>query len=324
VVKKKEPRLHEMCLVQLKGHQEAVTSVNFDPKGYYLASASTDRTIRLWSMSDVLEKRFQIYNMKFDHASAIEWSSNGKALVVANYNERNIDIFQVNTKSDDKNKVLKLHSSTSRENGHKQMIKKLRTYKNLIISISDETTSFVWSSNDGSLITQLTTKQMKNFDVAVSYDKDYVAVSTALGVRIWRIVDSKIVEPHLTNISSTNNLNSITFVDQGNGLATASSDKTWRIYDLDGNYDKGFQPRLEVEVQHPEGLSYDKIAASHDSTLVAVTSGSVLYIYTRDGDLVHTLEDAHYGSIGSLSWFPQSYLLATSDESSVVQVFDFN
>jgi len=163
---------------------------------------------------------------------------------------------------------------------------------------------------------------MKNLDVTVSLDKDYIAISTSLGIRIWRVSDSKVVEPHLTNISSSNNINSITFMDQGKSLALASSDKTWKIYNLDGNYDRGFQPRLSIQVENPLDLGFDRIAVSHDDTLVAVSSSSVLFIYTQDGNLVHSLEDAHYGMIHSLTWHPHSRILATADASSVIQVFD--
>jgi WD40 repeat protein len=40
------------CLFVLSGHDEQVASLSFSPLGALLASASSDCTVRIWSVSD--------------------------------------------------------------------------------------------------------------------------------------------------------------------------------------------------------------------------------------------------------------------------------
>ena len=72
----------------LEGHQEAVSSVAFDPQGGTLASGSDDKTVKLWEARSgkllrTLEGQHGVSSVAFDpgrDAGQWGWRQNGEAL----------------------------------------------------------------------------------------------------------------------------------------------------------------------------------------------------------------------------------------------------
>ena len=58
----------------MSGHTDLVSSLSVDPTGQYLASASWDRTIRIWSLEDNTEiEKDQLMT----GISSVAWSMDG-------------------------------------------------------------------------------------------------------------------------------------------------------------------------------------------------------------------------------------------------------
>lgn len=75
---------HPLNLHVLRGHKYAVTAAAYSPNGRFIATASTDRTIRLYLRETLHDKnaRPQHITIEYDHVTAMTFSCDGKTLVV--------------------------------------------------------------------------------------------------------------------------------------------------------------------------------------------------------------------------------------------------
>jgi WD40 repeat protein len=76
---------HPSLLQLLKGHKYGVTAAAYSPNGRFLATASSDRSIRLYFRETLKSKNPKLHqiNIEYDHATAMCFSSDGRSLVVA-------------------------------------------------------------------------------------------------------------------------------------------------------------------------------------------------------------------------------------------------
>lgn len=74
---------HSNILHVLKGHKYGVTAVAYSPNGRFLATASSDRSIRLYFRDTLTDKNPKLHqiNIEYDHATAMCFSSDGRSLV---------------------------------------------------------------------------------------------------------------------------------------------------------------------------------------------------------------------------------------------------
>lgn len=74
---------HQSLLHVLKGHKFALTAAAYSPNGRFLATASTDRTIRIYVRATLNDKNARVHqiNIEYDHVTAMSFSSDGRTLV---------------------------------------------------------------------------------------------------------------------------------------------------------------------------------------------------------------------------------------------------
>lgn len=70
-------------LATLKGHEAPVTSLDFDPRGRWLASGAEDDTARLWNVTDPSKPTAgEVFSGQSLQVKAVEFSPNGETLAV--------------------------------------------------------------------------------------------------------------------------------------------------------------------------------------------------------------------------------------------------
>lgn len=74
------------------GHTDTVNSINFDPYGYFMASGSADKTIKIWSANK--NKLMTSVTAHKDSINSLSWSPDRK-LIASGSNDKTVKIWQV-------------------------------------------------------------------------------------------------------------------------------------------------------------------------------------------------------------------------------------
>lgn len=73
--------LKHVCLCTSQSHSANVTCLDFSSNGKYLASCADDRTVRIWSTKDFLEREHKCLraNVELDHATLVRFSPDSRS-----------------------------------------------------------------------------------------------------------------------------------------------------------------------------------------------------------------------------------------------------
>ncbi|PSF34257.1 hypothetical protein C7H19_19195 [Aphanothece hegewaldii CCALA 016] len=275
---------------QLESHQQAVTSVAFSPNNNYLATASRDNTVKLWTrqgqeLRTLKGHQGAIYGVAFSPdsktiATASQdrtiklWNLQGKELVTLQGHQGSV--YSVSFSPDGQ-----FIASTSRDetarlwNLKGQQLKVFRGHQKSVddVSFSPDGKKIATVSRDGSLIIwnlegeKLLTIQQKSlpfYSVSFSPDEKYIAAATSDGItKMWNLQGTLV----LTLKGHQENVNSVNFSPDGKSLVTASSDGTAKIWTLQGQEIttlKGHQEPVYEAVFSPD--SQYLVTASSDGT----------------------------------------------------------
>ena len=251
----------ELCT--LKGHNDYVNSVTFNPKEDLLASGSSDATVRLWQVSN--GKSLKTFSRRNGPVFSVEFSPDGNMLASQSANNK-ISLRQVPNRK--KIKTLPGHdgliySIALNQNGtllasgsddHSIKLWQIKDGKNLntflghehsifsvafggldgdiLASGSGDNTIKLWQVSDGALLTSLSGHSDYVFSVAFSPKGDLLASGSMDGtVKLWKVKDGTLLRTFLGHESW---VWSVAFDANGDVLASGSEDKTiklWRVRD---------------------------------------------------------------------------------------------
>jgi WD40 repeat protein len=200
-----------------KAHTDAVLEVNFSPDGQLLASASRDKTIKVWQVKDgKLIKTFQDKNW----ISSLSFSPNGQ-LIAAACADKTVKIWSLNS-----NKPVKILP------GHTNTVMDLNFNKagSLLASVSKDGTVKLWDTVNWKLRQTFSTPGAQIFGVSFSPDSQTVVSSNDDNpIKLWALKSGIGTNPPRKPRSLP-----IRFSPDGQAIAAAGLDGVISILDKDG------------------------------------------------------------------------------------------
>ena len=245
-----------------QGHTKQVNSVAFSPERDIIATASNDKTVKLWKRNGEIINTIDNFE---SHLLDVNFSPDGKKLAVGSKNNT-IAIFDRN------GKLLQEIGSYSEKNknGHKDWVRAVAWSPDnkIIASASDDNTVKLWELKNNQFEYKETLEGHNSwvFDVKFSPDGNTIAsTSNDKKLILWKrdANDTFKLSPQKLK-GHKGEVNSVSFSPDGKKIATVSEDKTIKLWNADSGEE------LRTITGHNEDLY--SVSFSTDSNILVVGS----------------------------------------------------
>ena len=211
----------QQLLKTLPGHNKTISQVKFSPDGKFIASASWDKTIKLWNAKN----GDYIDTLKHHKGgvNSVAFSPNSKLLVAAS-EDKTISIWQI---ADDKPQLLQTLT------GHQDSVKSITISPDgkLIASGSYDKTIKLWDLK-GNLLHTLEGHDLAITCLQFSPDRNILASSSWDNtIKLWQINNRGQGQQLYTLSGHQDGVTSLSFNSIGTILASGSGDRNIKLWD---------------------------------------------------------------------------------------------
>lgn len=287
---------------RLTGHTSDVVSISFAPQNTVLATASWDRTVRLWDVEDAHHPvRLAVLHQPW-RMLAVAFGQGGR--VLAAVSERSVRLWDV------ANRRAPIELSTLPDQPAAPTWVAFRPAGDVMATGHTDGTTRLWDVRDPrqpSLLATLPGHSDAVTSVAFSPDGHTLATTGDTTAGLWDVTDP--ARPRHLDVlrGHTDTVTSVAFSPDGRTVATGSWDHTARIWDI------GSGPRTRpaaVLLGHPT-IVWSVAFAPDSRTLVSVGGSTLLWDVT---DPAHPKRvSAIPGGAYQAAFSPDSRVLADSD-----------
>ncbi|KAB8318306.1 AAA family ATPase [Tolypothrix campylonemoides VB511288] len=277
---------------RFQGHTNKVNDVNFSSDGRMIASASHDKTVKLWQIDGTLQQTFP----HSDWVYGVSVSPDGQMIASA-CADTIVRLWHIN------GKLLQSFE------GHSKMVNKVSFSPDgqIVTSASDDKTVKLWQL-DGTLLQTLQHSDMA-YGVIFSPDGQMLAeASLDQMVRLWHI-DGTLLH---TFEGHTESVNRVSFSPDGQMIASASDDHTVKLWRIDGTLLQTFFGHSDV---------VNTVSFSPDSQKIAsASSDKTIKLWRIDGTLLQTFQ-GHDDKIYGISFSPDGNIIASASDDKTVRLW---
>jgi WD40 repeat protein len=325
----------------LRGHDDAVRGVAWAPHGDRIASASHDRTVRIWDLARPTRQPVVLRGHE-DWVRAVAWSPNDAARLATGSNDRTLRIWDIvrNGPPEVRNGHTDLvhavawsptgrwiatgsHDRTARLwpverdldpvvlRGHDGWVRGVAWSpdERKVATGGSDTTIRIWDARTGEQLSLVGRHDDWVLDVAWSPDGRRLATASNDGtVRVWGDPVPLVLHGHQDWVQA------VAWSPDGHTLASASRDRTGRLWDAETGAE------LAVLRGHTEWV-HDVAWSSDGATVATASHDQTIRIWEPRAASRQRQLEGHLGTVQGVAWSPDSARIATASHDCTVRIW---
>jgi WD40 repeat protein/tRNA A-37 threonylcarbamoyl transferase component Bud32 len=288
-------------LLSLTGHTQEVGSVSYRPDGLRIASAGSDRTVRVWDART--GKATRSLEGHTDRAHSVSYSPDGTRLVSASA-DRTVRVWDAGSGAP----LLTLKGHTDRV-----WSARFSPDNSRIASAGADGTVRVWDARTGEELLTLEGHTDSVRSVCFSPDGSRIASASADGtVRVW---EARKGEELLTFEGHAESVRCVCFSPDGGKIASGSEDHTVKVWDArTGNE----LLTLQGHNDHVTSVSF----APDGSRLASASEDRTVKVWETDSGTDFLTLEGHTNFVQAVCFSPDGTRIASGGDDKSVRVWD--
>ncbi|CAH0480889.1 unnamed protein product [Peronospora belbahrii] len=292
---------HPNMLYLIDGHKYSVTAATYSPNGRFLATASSDRSIRLYFRETLMNKNPKLHriNIEYDHVTSMSFSSDGRSLVVATENGT-VKVYQ---KLRVKPEIVTDFPVAHKTDVHSVLMNDIGKWATIITCAGGSDTDIKFWNLNGELQQTVNTNQVANYHCVGSKDNRYIAVAAYTPeVKIYEITREKLgtfkkvnkimtLQGHRTGVMDLafNGSN----VLPANRVVTISKDASVRLWDINVRYTVQEDPKVLWAFTAKEEKPFEGVDFAPCGKIVVMVRGKdLVFVRISDNEEFYVIPDA--------------------------------